>query len=111
MAASDHHSNHLHGIHAGRNIVSLLGPNAAVKDPQDSAETGPDQRIRRYTVAGVLGRSRRYSGHVTYLDGAEGERLRGELASVTRELLTWAAVAQQTTVDDSADSYENGEAA
>ena len=48
---------------------------------------------------------------VTYLDGAEGEWLRGELTSVIRDLLTWAAVAQQITIDDSADNHENGEAA
>ncbi|MFG3253675.1 hypothetical protein [Streptomyces sp. NPDC048172] len=33
---------------------------------------------------------RRFTGHVSYLTGAEGERLRADLALVLRDLLAWA---------------------
>jgi hypothetical protein len=34
---------------------------------------------------------RTYSGHVTRVGGAEGERIRGDLAAVLADLLTWAS--------------------
>jgi hypothetical protein len=44
-----------------------------------------------YCQTGPRGTSRTYTGRVTYIGGAEGERLRRELAAVVRDLLQWAA--------------------
>ncbi|WP_194835938.1 hypothetical protein [Nocardia sp. XZ_19_369] len=42
-----------------------------------------DQRRKR-------GDDRHYSGRILYIHGSEGERFRGELAEVVRDLLEWA---------------------
>lgn len=82
--------------------------------PEDETEkaskTGSDQGNWEYRGGGKRGRVNRYSGHVTYIGGAEGERLRDALAAVSRDLLDWAATAQHTTVNPP-DHYEHGEAA
>jgi len=44
-----------------------------------------------YCQTGPRRISRTYTGHVTYVDGAEGERLRRELAAIVRDLLEWAS--------------------
>lgn len=44
-----------------------------------------------YCQTGPRGTSRTYTGQVTYVGGAEGERLRRELATVVRDLLEWAS--------------------
>jgi hypothetical protein len=44
-----------------------------------------------YCQTGPRGTSRTYTGYVTYVGGAEGERLGRELAAVVRDLLEWAA--------------------
>jgi hypothetical protein len=49
---------------------------------------------------------RRYAGRIDYVHGAEAERVRGELAAVVLDLLSWAA--QQQSGDH---SVEDGEAA
>jgi len=49
---------------------------------------------------------RRYSGHVHHVHGVEAERVRGELAAVVLDLLSWAG---QQQFDDQ--SVEDGEAA
>ncbi|MFC3898154.1 hypothetical protein ACFOWZ_42360 [Lentzea rhizosphaerae] len=41
-----------------------------------------------------------FSGHVHYVSGAEGDRLRGELAAVIRDLLDWAATQRAEQADD-----------
>ncbi|MDX8036567.1 hypothetical protein SK803_40775 [Lentzea sp. BCCO 10_0856] len=40
------------------------------------------------------------SGHVRYVSGAEGDRLRGELAAVIRDLLDWASTQRVEQADD-----------
>ena len=70
----------------------------------DPAETASDQARLSYTGCTERGRVRSFTGHVTYLGGAAGERLRGELASGIHDLLTWAAtardVAEESTPHD-----------
>ncbi|GAA2070517.1 hypothetical protein GCM10009801_21310 [Streptomyces albiaxialis] len=51
----------------------------------------PEDRSWRYDFPGESPRIRRFTGRALYVGGAEGERLRGELAEVTHQLLTWAA--------------------
>jgi hypothetical protein len=41
-----------------------------------------------------------FSGHVRYVSGTEGDRLRGELAAVIRDLLDWAATQRAEQADD-----------
>ncbi|MGH3428463.1 MAG: hypothetical protein ACREP9_00915 [Candidatus Dormibacteraceae bacterium] len=62
----------------------------AHNNPDSTPDTGSDQEIFRYVQTSKRGRSRTFTGHVTYVGGAEGERLRRELAAVTRDLLEWA---------------------
>ena len=69
-------------------------------------KTGHDQGIWWYDQAKLDGGSRRFAGHVNHVGGAEGERLRAELAAVIRDLLAWAA--EQRSRDE---SIEDGEAA
>jgi len=69
----------------------------------DQAESGPEDQHKNlenplgdppawsYCQTGPRRVSRTYTGHVTYVGGAEGERLRRELAAVVRDLLEWAA--------------------
>lgn len=49
-----------------------------------------------------------FTAHITYVDGAEGERLRRELAAVTRELLVWATERKR---DRDRDGRRDGSAA
>jgi len=61
---------------------------------EDMPNTPTEHRGWRYTCRSERGRVTEYSGHVTYLGGAAGERLQGELAAVLRDLLRWAATAR-----------------
>jgi len=75
------------------------------RDPNtaDQGELAPEDHQRNledplgeqptwsYCQTGPRRISRTYTGHVTYIGGAEGERLRRELAAVVRDLLEWAA--------------------
>jgi hypothetical protein len=63
-------------------------------EPVDSDNSSARQDCWRYDCPDKSSRVRHFTGHVTYLGGAEGERLRGELAQVVRDLLLWAAAAQ-----------------
>lgn len=78
--------------------------------PDDDAgnlpEMASDQAVWWYDQKRARGGDRRFHGHVTRVGGAEGERLRGELAAVVRDLLEWAA--EQQSRDE---STEEGDAA
>lgn len=73
------------------------------KPPDDDVENLPeiatDQAIWWYDQKRKRGGDRRFSGHINRIGGAEGERLRGELAAVIRDLLRWAA--EQQSHDES----------
>ncbi|MFB9727249.1 hypothetical protein [Haloechinothrix salitolerans] len=63
----------------------------------------PDSTATREWVGGSPLRERggrRHETHVRYVDGAAGERLRSELAAITRELLEWAAHASKQESED-----------
>jgi hypothetical protein len=56
----------------------------------------------RYDQTWKRGKRRRYNGFVERIDGAEGDRLRGDLAAAVRDLLDWATqhTRDQHTRDD-----------
>jgi hypothetical protein len=58
---------------------------------KESSKDCRDQGVWRYHQRNARGRDLNYIGHATYIGGAEGERLRSELALVIRDLLDWAA--------------------
>jgi hypothetical protein len=60
-----------------------------------------DQAPWSYTGRSERGRARHFTGHVTSLGGAAGERLQGELAVVIRDLLRWAAQARNAAGESS----------
>lgn len=87
----------------GNEGVVIAFPTRPDTNPPD--ETGDDDASDgswRHRVD-RRGGGMEFTGQVTYVDGAEGERLRRELAAVTRELLTWAAERKRDrSRDDSA---------
>jgi len=68
-------------------------------EPVYPPKTHPDQAVWRYDTYRERGRVRQYSGHVTYLSGAAGERLRGDLTAAIHDLLEWAAAARNAAED------------
>ncbi|MFI0724309.1 hypothetical protein [Streptomyces sp. NPDC021224] len=62
--------------------------------PPTETDSCSEQPNWSYTGRSERGRARHFTGHVTTLGGAAGERLRGELAIAVRELLRWAAEAR-----------------
>lgn len=58
--------------------------------PAISPNTGADQAEWCYYETRKRGTQRRYTGQINTVSGPEGERVRSELAAVTRELLKWA---------------------
>ncbi|USX51234.1 hypothetical protein [Lentzea sp. HUAS12] len=58
-----------------------------------SSESRPEEAIDdvawRYHQKGGRRKDRTYSGHVTYVGGAEGERIRRDLAAAIKDLLVW----------------------
>lgn len=51
----------------------------------------------RYDQTWIRGKRRRYNGFVERVGGAEGERLREDLAAAIRDLLDWAAQNAETS--------------
>lgn len=82
--------------------------NRADADPSKRAEHACELALWRYDLGSENERVHSFEGHVTYVGGAEGERLRGALSVVIRDLLEWAA--RDSGADGSADQ-ETGEAA
>lgn len=87
-------------------IVIPLPRKAPDDDIENLPQIGPDQPVWRYNQSRKRGVERRYSGYINHIQGAEAERLRGELAQVVQELLDWAAQQQSDQ-----HSTEDGEAA
>lgn len=52
-------------------------------------ETVIDDVVWRYHQKGGRRKDRSYSGYVTYVGGAEGERIRADLAAAIKDLLVW----------------------
>lgn len=59
--------------------------------PDNFADPLGELPVWSYCQTGPRRTSRTYTGHVTYVGGAEGKRLRRELAAVVRDLLEWAS--------------------
>jgi hypothetical protein len=68
-------------IPSGQSVVSL--------DAQPP-ETDSDDTVWWYHQKGRGGNIRNYSGRITYVGGAEGQRIRQDLTAVIAKLLTWA---------------------
>lgn len=69
--------------------------------PERGPNRPPGQASWSYTGRSERGRVRHFTGHVTSLGGAAGERLQGELAVVIRDLLRWAAQARNAAGESS----------
>lgn len=68
----------------------------------DSAPNTPSEQAPwAYTGHSERGRALEITGHITYLGGTAGERLRGELSTVVLDLLRWAATARNTAEESS----------
>ncbi|WP_139320805.1 hypothetical protein [Saccharomonospora sp. CUA-673] len=87
-------------------VVIPLPRKAPEDDVENLPKIAPDQDVWWYDQKQKRGGDRRFSGHINRVGGTEGERLRGELAAVIRDLLHWAA--EQQSRDE---STEDGEAA
>lgn len=61
-----------------------------VDDVLPVSESNPEDDWTWVRPASGRRRKLTFSGHVRYVDGAEGERLRSKLGAVLRELLEWA---------------------
>ncbi|MFJ4790050.1 hypothetical protein [Streptomyces sp. NPDC088794] len=68
-------------------------------DQHSSPDIPSEQAIWQYDGRSERGRVRRYFGHVTYLGGAEGERLQGDLTAAIHDLLVWAAAVRNAAGD------------
>lgn len=69
--------------------------------PRIETDSPTEQPSWSYTGRSERGRARHFTGHVTTLGGAAGERLRGELSVAVRELLRWAAEARNAAGESS----------
>lgn len=83
----------------GMNIVPLP-QKPPVGDTKPLRDNGSEHNEWHYNQIGNRTKSWDFSGHVRYVSGAEGDRLRGELAAVIRDLLDWAATQHAEQVDD-----------
>ncbi|MBB5153694.1 hypothetical protein [Saccharopolyspora phatthalungensis] len=89
----------------------IPAPRSAPDDNIKGApDIDPDQPIWRYDQKRTHGDHRGFTGHITHVRGAEGERLRGEFADVIGDLLRWAQSQQQPESSD-VDDPEEGTAA
>ena len=77
---------------------------------EDSSTIYREEGKWRYHPRDARGRGRNFTGNVTYIGGGEGERLRGALAPVIRDLLDWAATHQDTAADSPEDRDDRGAA-
>lgn len=71
-----------------------VGDTEPLRDNSSSLDERQYNQIRNRT------KNWTFSGHVRYVSGAEGDRLRGELAAVIRDLLDWAATQRADQADD-----------
>ena len=77
--------------------ADLLATPAAT-DPTDTVS---EQASWSYTAHSERGSALQFSGHVSILGGAAGERLQGRLSHAIRDLLRWAAVARKAAEESS----------
>lgn len=85
------------------NAVVSQAPETPPDCESGQQETGIDQAAWSYRNKPTRGKNYTFTGHVRYVDGAEAERLRGELAVVIRDLLAWAATEQRAGQSDRED--------
>jgi hypothetical protein len=71
-----------------------------VGDTDSLRDNGSDQQEWQYNQTRSRTKNWTFSGHVRYVSGAEGDRLRGELAAVIRDLLDWASTQRAEQADD-----------
>ncbi|GGM34595.1 hypothetical protein GCM10012275_02340 [Longimycelium tulufanense] len=92
--------------HDDPTAVAIPRPRTAPdSDIENLPKTGSDQPVWWYDQRRRRGSDRQYLGYVNPISGTEGERIRGKLADVIRDLLDWAAQQSQDQ------STEDGEAA
>jgi hypothetical protein len=80
---------------------NLRSPDPTQGQTEDVANTPREQALWSYAGYSEHGRDLTFTGHVTYLGGAAGERLRGELSVVIRDLLIWAAATRNAAKEPS----------
>jgi len=74
-----------------RLAAGIPAPRPAPDDNVENLlEIGSDSHVWCYDQHSMRGRSRRFTGHVTRIGGAEGDQLRADLAAITHDLLDWA---------------------
>lgn len=105
---------------SGMDAVQIPAPRSPLDDqpditappqqpPQHQVDTLPENGLVepefRYDQTWKRGKRRHYNGFVERVGGAEGERLREDLAAAVRDLLDWATqhAETQTTCDDNPD--------
>ncbi|MGW4211715.1 hypothetical protein ACWEIJ_27240 [Lentzea sp. NPDC004789] len=71
-----------------------------IGDTESLRDNGSRLNERQYNQIRNRTKNWTFSGHVRYVSGAEGDRLRGELAAVIRDLLDWAATQHAEQADD-----------
>jgi len=71
-----------------------------IGDTGSLCDNGSDLDKEQYNQIRNRTKNWTFSGHVRYVSGAEGDRLRGELAAVIRDLLDWAATQRAEQADD-----------
>lgn len=74
-----------------RDATDIPAPRPAPDDNVENLpEIGSDSHVWCYDQHSTRGRRRRFTGQVTRIGGAEGDRLRADLAAITYDLLDWA---------------------
>lgn len=71
-----------------------------VGDADSLRDNGSDQQEWQYDQTRNRTKNWAFTGHVRYVNGAEGDRLRGELTAVIRDLLDWASSQRAEQADD-----------
>ena len=77
------------GAAEGGAVVIPFGQSFVNLDAQHP-ETGSDETVWWYHQKRRGGKIRDYSGRITYVGGAEGQRIREDLAAVIAKLFKWA---------------------
>lgn len=89
-------------------FVGIPSPRPAPDNHMENLpKTGPPQPVWWYDQPRKRGNNLRYTGHVTRIGGAEGDRIRGELTAIIRDLLDWAT--QQADAESTPESRQDGD--
>jgi hypothetical protein len=87
----------------------IPSPRPAVDDYiKNLPEIDSDNPAWSYDQPRKRGNNRHYRGHVDRIGGTEGDRLRGDLAAIVRDLLDWAARQTASDAESNRQSRENG---